>query len=184
MSQPEIATLGGGCFWCLEAVYLEMAGVLSVAPGYMGGHVANPSYEQVCMGKTGHAEVARVAFDPSVTSFAEVLDVFFEIHDPTTRDRQGNDTGPQYRSVIFFHSPEQEGAARKAILALDRSGHFDAPVVTEIQPAGEFYPAEDYHREYFRRNPGQPYCRFVVAPKVAKFHRKFAAVRKKPGSGV
>ncbi len=161
----EITTLGGGCFWCLEAVYQQMEGVRSVRSGYMGGHRPNPTYEEVCGGRTGHAEVVQLTFDPEVTSFAEILEVFFTIHDPTTRDRQGNDSGPQYRSVIFYHSEQQRATAEQTIRG---------PMVTEVQPAAEFYPAEDYHQEYFRNNPGQPYCSYVVRPKVDKFRQKFA----------
>lgn len=163
----EITTLGGGCFWCLEAVFDEMEGVLSVESGYMGGHVDNPSYQAVCTGRTGHVEVVQVTFDPAVTSFREILEVFFSIHDPTSRDRQGNDAGPQYRSVIFTHSDEQKAVAEEMIKELGPA------VVTEVRPATTFYQAEDYHQEYFRKNPDQGYCAFVVAPKVKKFRSKF-----------
>jgi peptide-methionine (S)-S-oxide reductase len=163
----ETATLGGGCFWCLEAVYEGMRGVDSVVSGYMGGHVEAPSYEEVCGGDTGHAEVVQVRFDPAVTTYRELLEVFFSIHDPTTLNRQGNDAGPQYRSVIFFHSPEQETAAREMI------GELGPDVVTQVTPAAAFFPAENYHQQYFRRNGHQPYCLFVVAPKVGKFRHKF-----------
>jgi peptide-methionine (S)-S-oxide reductase len=169
----EIVTLGGGCFWCLEAVFDQMEGVLSVESGYMGGKTANPTYQQVCAGKTGHAEVVQVAFDPGVTSLREILDVFFAIHDPTTLNRQGNDVGTQYRSAIFYHSPEQKSVAEVAIRELKVK-----PVVTEISPATDFYRAEDYHQEYFQNNSYQPYCQFVVAPKVEKFRSKFSAKRK------
>ena len=163
----EITTLGGGCFWCLEAVFDDMKGVLSVESGYMGGHVDNPSYQAVCTGRTGHVEVVQVTFDPAVTSFREILEVFFSIHDPTSRDRQGNDSGPQYRSVIFTHSEAQKATAAEMIRELGPA------VVTEVRPAEKFYQAEDYHQEYFRKNPNQGYCAFVVAPKVKKFRAHF-----------
>ncbi len=169
----EIATLAGGCFWCLEAVYDSLRGVASVESGYMGGAVANPSYEEVCGGETGHAEVVRITFDPAELRFRELLDVFFEIHDPTTLNRQGNDTGTQYRSAIFYHSPEQKEEAERAIR--DWSGHFADPIVTEVTPAETFWIAEDYHQEYFANHPYKPYCAFVVSPKVAKFRKKFPA---------
>jgi peptide-methionine (S)-S-oxide reductase len=169
----ETATLAGGCFWCLEAVYDELEGVESVVSGYMGGRTANPSYEDVCSGRTGHAEVVQVVFDPAKVSFRELLEVFFVIHDPTTLDRQGNDVGTQYRSAVFYHSPEQKAAAEEVIARLGAAKVYDDPIVTEIAPASAFYPAEDYHQEYFRRNPGQPYCAFVVKPKVAKFRKHF-----------
>ena len=172
-SGVEIATLGGGCFWCLEAVYDQMKGVHSVESGYMGGHTANPSYADVCSGETGHAEVVRIAFDPKAASYADLLNVFFVIHDPTTLNRQGNDEGTQYRSVIFYHSPEQKRVAEQVMEELSRRKLYDDPIVTEVSPAGAFYPAEDYHQEYFQRNPRQPYCQFVVAPKVAKFRKSF-----------
>lgn len=171
----ETATLGGGCFWCLEAVYDRMEGVLGVESGYMGGHVPNPSYRQVCEGNTGHAEVVQVEFDPAVTSFREILDVFFTIHDPTTPNRQGNDVGPQYRSVIFYHSPAQRETAQAAIRDLEAQGVWGRPIVTEVREAAAFYPAEDYHRDYYANNPRQPYCLFVIDPKVRKFREKFAA---------
>jgi peptide-methionine (S)-S-oxide reductase len=169
----EIATLAGGCFWCLEAVYDEMKGVDSVESGYMGGQTLNPTYEDVCTGRTGHAEVIRIEFDPAVVSFAELLEVFFVIHDPTTLNRQGNDAGTQYRSAIFFHSPEQEKTARDIIARMDGAKLWSNPIVTEVSPAVTYYPAEQYHQEYFVRNPGQGYCSFVVAPKVAKFRKHF-----------
>jgi len=175
MSTQEIATLGGGCFWCLEAVYDQMEGVLSVESGYMGGTVPNPSYQAVCTGTTGHVEVARVTFDPAITTFREILEVFFSIHDPTSLDRQGNDTGPQYRSVIFYHSDEQKTAAEQIIRELESEGVWRDPIVTELRPASTFYVAEDYHQEYFAHNPRQPYCAFVVAPKVRKFREHFAS---------
>ncbi len=171
----EIVTLGGGCFWCLEAVYDRMEGVLSVESGYMGGSLPNPSYQAVCTGATGHVEVVQVTFDSDVTSFREILEVFFAIHDPTSLDRQGNDAGTQYRSVIFYHSPEQESVARQVIQELNSEGVWPDPIVTELRPATTFYIAEDYHQEYFANNPRQPYCAFVVAPKVKKFREHFAS---------
>lgn len=172
-SRLETTTLAGGCFWCVEAVFDELRGVDSVVSGYIGGDVANPSYEAVCSGTTGHAEAVRVAFDPTVVTFREVLEIFFTVHDPTTRNRQGADVGTQYRSAIFYHTPEQRETAEATVRALDGEKIWDAPIVTEIAPLSEFYPAEDYHQKYFRNNPGQGYCRAVVAPKVAKFRQKF-----------
>jgi peptide-methionine (S)-S-oxide reductase len=169
-------TLAGGCFWCLEAVYEEMRGVTRVQSGYMGGSVPRPTYQQVCGGRTGHAEVVRVEFDPDLIGIRDVLEVFFAIHDPTTRDRQGNDVGPQYRSAIFYHSDEQRRVAEEIVREFAAEKVFADPIVTEIQPAGEFWPAEDYHNEYFRRNPALPYCSYAVAPKVNKFRKKFAAM--------
>ena len=169
----ETATLGGGCFWCLEAVYELMEGVESVRSGYSGGARPNPTYEQVCSGATGHAEVVQVCFDPSVTSYEEILHVFFSIHDPTTPDRQGNDVGTQYRSVIFYDSKEQKDTAEKVIEELNQAGVFSARVVTQLVPLETFYPAENYHQEYFRQNPDQAYCRYVVDPKVAKFRTQY-----------
>jgi peptide-methionine (S)-S-oxide reductase len=174
MMGQEITTLGGGCFWCLEAVYDEMRGVLSVESGYMGGKRPNPTYEQVCSGATGHIEVVQVSFDPDVTSYRDILDVFFAIHDPTSRDRQGNDVGSQYRSVIFYHSEDQRGIAEETIRGLGESGAFAGPIVTELRPVSDFYRAENYHQEYFRNNPNQPYCSYVVAPKVGKFRKQYA----------
>jgi peptide-methionine (S)-S-oxide reductase len=175
----EVATLGGGCFWCLEAVYDDTQGVESVESGYMGGRTRNPSYRDVCSGDTGHAEVARVTFDPKAISFREILGIFFVIHDPTTPNRQGNDVGTQYRSVIFYHSPEQQRIAQDLIAELAREGVYDTPIVTEVAPAEDFWIAEDYHQEYFKNNPAQPYCRAVVAPKVQKFRKHFLAKVKK-----
>ncbi len=172
-SMSEIATLGGGCFWCLEAVYRELRGVELVVSGYAGGERPNPTYDQVCSGATGHAEVTQITFDPAVISYRDLLDVFFTIHDPTTLNRQGNDVGTQYRSVIFYHSAAQEQTAREAIAQLQRDDLWGAPVVTELTAAPTFYPAEEYHQEYFERNPRQPYCQFIVAPKVAKARAKF-----------
>ena len=175
MPTQEIATLGGGCFWCLEAVYDEMEGVLSVESGYMGGHVVNPDYHAVCTGRTGHIEVVQVTFDPSIASYRDILEVFFAIHDPTSMNRQGNDTGPQYRSAIFYHSEEQRRIAQEMIAEVDREEPGGRPVVTEVRPAETFYIAEDYHQNYFRNHPGQTYCAYVVSPKVRKFREKFAA---------
>jgi len=175
----EIATLAGGCFWCLEAVFDEMKGVESVESGYMGGRTNNPTYEEVCSGETGHAEVTRLSFDPEVVSFREILEVFFVIHDPTTLNRQGNDAGTQYRSAIFYHSAEQKSAAEQVIANLESARIYDDPIVTEVVPASQFYVAEDYHQEYFKRNPGQPYCAYVVRPKVAKFRKHFLEKLKK-----
>jgi len=169
----EIATLAGGCFWCLEAVYDQMKGVESVESGYMGGRDANPTYTDVCSGETGHAEVVRVTFDPKVVSYKDLLNVFFVIHDPTTLNRQGNDEGTQYRSEIFYHSAEQKRIAEQVIAELSAQGVYDDPIVTKVSPAAAFYLAEGYHQEYFQRNPQQPYCQFVVAPKVAKFRKTF-----------
>jgi peptide-methionine (S)-S-oxide reductase len=175
----EVATLGGGCFWCLEAVFDNLRGVRSVESGYSGGAMPDPSYRQICEGETGHAEVVRVTFDPAVITFAEILEVFFAIHDPTTLNRQGNDAGTQYRSVIFYHSPEQKAAAERMIVALTKQRAYRDPIVTEIVPARPFYPAEDYHQEYFERNGTQPYCQYVVAPKMKKFRSAFAAKLKR-----
>jgi peptide-methionine (S)-S-oxide reductase len=172
--QQETATFGGGCFWCLEAVFEQLRGVMKVESGYAGGHIPNPTYPQVCSGATGHAEVVRVTFDPDVISFRAILDVFFATHDPTTLNRQGADVGTQYRSVIFYQSPEQKTAAETRIAELNAEGIFDGPIVTEVLPFREFYKAEEYHQEYFRQNPGQGYCRAVISPKVAKFRKRFA----------
>jgi peptide-methionine (S)-S-oxide reductase len=175
----EIATLAGGCFWCLEAVFDELKGVESVESGYMGGKNANPTYQEVCGGDTGHAEVVQLTFDPKAASFKEILEVFFVIHDPTTLNRQGNDAGTQYRSAIFCHSPEQKAAADQVIANLNAAKIYDDPIVTEVAPASVFYIAEDYHQEYFRRNPYQSYCTYVVKPKVAKFRKHFLERLKK-----
>ena len=175
----EVATLGGGCFWCLEAVYDDLAGVESVESGYMGGRNPNPTYEDVCSGDTGHAEVVRVTFDPKAISFREILEVFFVIHDPTTLNRQGNDAGTQYRSAIFHHSPEQKQTAGEVIAELAREKVYDDPIVTELTPAVDLWAAERHHQEYFSRNPGQSYCMWVVAPKVQKFRKHFLAKVKK-----
>lgn len=169
----EVATLAGGCFWCLEAVFESVRGVDSVKSGYAGGHVPDPTYEQVCTGTTGHAEVVQIAFDPGAVSYAQLLDIFFAIHDPTTLNRQGGDVGTQYRSAIFTHSDEQRAAAERKIEELGRDGPWDDPIVTEIEALEAFYPAEVYHDTYFRRNPSQPYCRVVIDPKVQAFRRRF-----------
>ena len=175
----EIATLGGGCFWCLEAVFDDLQGVDSVESGYMGGHLSDPTYADVCGGGTGHAEVVQIRFDPRQTSFGEILDVFFVIHDPTTRNRQGNDVGTQYRSVIFHHSPEQKALAEDTIRKFGDAGLWRDPIVTEVVPANRFYVAEADHQEYYRRNPYQPYCMMVVEPKVVKFRKRFLGKLKK-----
>jgi peptide-methionine (S)-S-oxide reductase len=173
--RTELATLGGGCFWCLEAVFRELRGVSRVVSGYAGGSVPHPTYEAVCTGRTGHAEVVQVSFDPAVISFRDLLEVFFTIHDPTTLDRQGADTGSQYRSVVFCHGPEQERITRETMREIEGAGLWGAPLVTEVAPLTAFYPAEAYHQEYFERNPGQAYCRAVIAPKVAKFRARHLA---------
>ena len=180
MANREVITLGGGCFWCLEAVYRETEGVDSAVSGYMGGASANPTYKQVCSGTTGHVEVVQVTFDPQVISARDVLEIFFVIHDPTTLNSQGNDHGTQYRSVIFYHSPEQQAAAAAIIDELTRENAYGRPIVTAIEPASAFYRAEEYHQDYFANNPYQPYCAYVVAPKVQKFRKKFADRRKVP----
>jgi peptide-methionine (S)-S-oxide reductase len=169
------ATLAGGCFWCIESVFNRLRGVESAVSGYMGGHTLNPTYEAICNGDTGHAEVVQVTFDPDVISYRELLDVFFTLHDPTQLNRQGNDVGTQYRSAIFWHTPEQKAEAEAVIAELNASKQFGAPIVTEVAEATTFYPAEDYHQGYFEQNPNQPYCQFVVAPKVEKAKAKFAA---------
>jgi peptide-methionine (S)-S-oxide reductase len=175
----EVATLAGGCFWCLDAVYRDLRGVEKVESGYAGGTTVNPSYEQVCAGRTGHAEVVQVSFDPATITYRDLLDVFFSIHDPTTLNRQGGDVGTQYRSAIFYHSPEQRETAEQTIRELEAEGLWDGPVVTEVTALTNFYPAESYHQDYFSRNPYQPYCAAVIAPKVAKFRaRNFARLSK------
>ena len=170
----QIATLAGGCFWCLEAVYDRLEGVESVESGYMGGHTPRPTYREVCEGDSGHAEVVQVTFDPQVLSYRDILEVFFAIHDPTTLNRQGNDVGTQYRSAIFYHSPEQKAQAEAIIAELTAEKAFPGRIVTEVVPVEQFHMAEKYHQEYFENNPNQPYCQVVVAPKVAKFRAKFA----------
>ncbi|MDG6994467.1 MAG: peptide-methionine (S)-S-oxide reductase MsrA [Nitrososphaerota archaeon] len=169
----ELATLGGGCFWCVEAVFSELRGIEKVESGYSGGTVLYPSYEEVCTGDTSHAEVVQLSFDPTVISYREILDVFFSVHDPTTLNRQGPDVGTQYRSVIFFHNPEQKLAAEDVIKHIQQSGIWDDQIVTRVEPYKAFYKAEDYHQQYFKSNPNQPYCRAVIAPKVAKFRKHY-----------
>ena len=171
--EREVATLGGGCFWCLDSIYRQLKGVESVVSGYAGGTKPNPSYREVCGGNTGHAEVVQITFDPSQISYRDLLDVFFTIHDPTTQDRQGGDVGPQYRSIILTHSDEQARIARETIADVTAEGVWDDPIVTHVQPLTTFYPAESYHQDYFANNPNQPYCQVVIAPKVAKFRRKY-----------
>lgn len=170
----ELATLGGGCFWCLEAVFEQVEGVSAVRSGYAGGTTRNPTYEQVCSGRTGHAEVVQVTFDPRKISYREILEVFFGIHDPTTLNRQGADVGTQYRSAIFTHSPEQDQVARRLVAELSENEFSGVSIVTEITPLDEFYAAEGYHDQYYRTNPNQPYCRVVIGPKLAKFRQRFA----------
>src|SRR5262245_41945836 len=174
-AKHETATLAGGCFWCLEAVYDQMKGVVSVESGYIGGHTSNPTYEAVCSGRTGHAEAVRITFDPAIVSFRELLEVFFVIHDPTTLNRQGHDVGTQYRSAIFYHSVEQKQIAEEVIQRLTKEQIYPNPLVTEVVPAGTWYEAEPYHQEYFARNPFQGYCSAVVGPKVIKFRKQFAS---------
>jgi len=174
VTTPSLATLGGGCFWCLEAVYQQLDGVERVVSGYAGGHVENPTYEQVCGKKTGHAEVVQLTFDPARVSYRDLLEVFFTIHDPTTMDRQGNDVGPQYRSVIFYHDDDQRRTAEAIIAELTAEHAFDMPIVTEVQPLSRFYGAEEYHQNYYVQNSSQPYCAYVISPKLAKFRKKFA----------
>ena len=169
----ETATLAGGCFWCLEAAFLELKGVESVESGYAGGHLPDPTYEQVCGGDTGHAEVVQVTLDPSVISYRELLEIFFTIHDPTTLNRQGADAGTQYRSAIFFHSPAQHATAEEVIAALEAEHVWNGRIVTQVVPYETFYPAEEYHRDYYRRNPNQGYCRVVIAPKVSKLRKAY-----------
>lgn len=169
------ATLGGGCFWCLEAVYQELEGVSRIVSGYAGGHVPNPSYEAVCSGGTGHAEVVQLTFDPEKVSYRDLLEVFFAIHDPTTKDRQGNDVGPQYRSIILTHDEEQHRVAEQVMAELAEQRALDAPIVTEVKPLEVFYPAEAYHQDYYRQHRSQPYCAFVISPKLAKFRKRFAS---------
>jgi peptide-methionine (S)-S-oxide reductase len=172
-NETQTATLGGGCFWCLEAVYDELKGVVEVVSGYSGGRRPNPSYEQVCSGATGHAEVVQVTFDPAQVSYRDILNVFFTIHDPTTLNRQGADIGTQYRSVIFYHNPAQKATAEQVIAELEAQKLWDGPIVTQVAALEAFYPAEGYHQEYYARNPEQAYCQFVVAPKVAKFRKQY-----------
>jgi len=173
VNEREVATLGGGCFWCLDAVYRQLRGVEKVVSGYAGGAKPNPTYKEICGGNTGHAEVVQITYDPSVISYRDLLDVFFTIHDPTTRDRQGADIGPQYRSIILTNSDDQARIAREAIAEVTAEHLYDDPLVTEVEPLTTFYPAEQYHQDYFTNNSRQPYCAAVIAPKVAKFRRKF-----------
>ena len=170
----EIATLGGGCFWCLETLYLDLEGVHRVQSGYSGGSLSSPTYEEVCAGTTGHAEVVQVEFDPTIITYREILEVFFAMHDPTTLNRQGADVGTQYRSAVFIHSPEQEAQAHASIAEVEAEGVWDGSIVTEITSFSEFFPAGDYHEDYFRKNSSQPYCQAVINPKVAKFRARFA----------
>ena len=175
MNEPtrETTTLGGGCFWCLDAAFRQLEGVEKIESGYAGGRTANPTYRDVCTGTTGHAEVVQVTFDPSVISFRDLLGVFFTIHDPTTRDRQGADVGPQYRSIVLYHTPQQRDIAEQVIDELNRSRVWDNPIVTELVPMTAFYPAERYHQDYYANNPSQPYCQVVIAPKVAKVRKAY-----------
>jgi peptide-methionine (S)-S-oxide reductase len=175
----EQATLAGGCFWCLEAVFLELRGVERIESGYAGGHLPSPTYEQVCSGATGHAEVVQVTFDPAVIPFRDLLRIFFTLHDPTTLNRQGADVGTQYRSAIFYHSPEQQAQAAEAITEIAAAGIWKDRIVTQVVPLDVFYPAEEYHRDYYRQNPGQGYCQFVIAPKVAKLRKLYFEKLKK-----
>lgn len=176
----ETATLGGGCFWCTEAVYKEMKGVVKVVPGYSGGHIKNPAYREVTSGRTGHAEVVQITFDTQVASFSDILEVFFMTHDPTTLNRQGNDVGTQYRSAVFYHNDDQKQTAEKVIDLFEKENVYDDPIVTEVTQFDAFYLAEDYHHNYFARNKNQPYCQFVVAPKVEKFKKVFKEKLKSP----
>ena len=171
MAKSEIATLGGGCFWCVEAVFQRIDGVISVKPGYAGGNVKNPTYKQICTGNTGHAEVAKIEFDPSKITYSQILNVFWQSHDPTTLNRQGNDVGTQYRSVIFFHNESQEKIAKKSKIDANESGYWDNEIVTEITLLNNYYDAEDYHDNYYNENPNQPYCLFVIKPKLDKLEK-------------
>jgi peptide-methionine (S)-S-oxide reductase len=175
----EIATLAGGCFWCLEAVFTELSGVEKVESGYSGGHVSKPSYQQVCLGTTGHAEVVQITFDPNIISFKDLLEIFFTIHNPTTLNRQGADVGTQYRSAIFYHTQEQKEITEQVIQEVNTAKIWDAPIVTEVAPFTAFYPAEEYHQEYYKRNPEQPYCRAVITPKVEELRKQYRAKLKK-----
>jgi peptide-methionine (S)-S-oxide reductase len=169
----EVATLAGGCFWCVEAVFSIIRGVEKIEPGYTGGSVPNPSYEQVSSGTTGHAEAAQITFDPSVISFREILEIFFASHDPTTLNRQGPDVGTQYRSAIFYHNEEQKTTAEEVIAELEKEGIWDSPIVTQVEPLKVFYKAETYHKDYYKKHPNQPYCQAVIAPKLAKLQHRF-----------
>lgn len=179
MATTELATLGGGCFWCLDAVYRDLRGVASVVSGYAGGHVPNPTYEQVCGKRTGHAEVVQIAYDPAEVSYADLLRIFFTIHDPTTKDRQGNDVGPQYRSVIYTHGPEQDRIAREIMAEVTAQKMWHAPLVTELAPLDVFWPGEAEHQDYFARTPWSGYCQVIIAPKVAKFRKAYSDRLKK-----
>ena len=172
MAKSEIATLGGGCFWCVEAVFQRIDGVISVKPGYAGGNVKNPTYKQICTGNTGHAEVAKIEFDPSKITYSQILNVFWQSHDPTTLNRQGNDVGTQYRSVIFFHNESQREIAKKSKIDAEESGYWDDEIVTEITLLNNYYDAEDYHDNYYNDNPNQPYCLFVIKPKLDKLEKQ------------
>ena len=172
MAKSEIATLGGGCFWCVEAVFQRIEGVISVKPGYAGGNVKNPTYKQICTGNTGHAEVAKIEFDTSKITYSQILNVFWQSHDPTTLNRQGNDVGTQYRSVIFFHNERQEEIAKKSKVDADKSGYWDNEIVTEVTLLNNYYDAEDYHDNYYNNNPNQPYCLFVIKPKLDKLEKQ------------
>ena len=172
MAKSEIATLGGGCFWCVEAVFQRVEGIISVRPGYAGGNVKNPTYKQICTGNTGHAEVAKIEFDPSKITYSQILNVFWQSHDPTTLNRQGNDVGTQYRSVIFFHNERQEEIAKKSKIDADKSGYWDNEIVTEVILLNNYYDAEDYHDNYYSNNPNQPYCLFVIKPKLDKLEKQ------------
>ena len=172
MAKSEIATLGGGCFWCVEAVFQRVEGVISVKPGYAGGNVKNPTYKQICTGNTGHAEVAKIEFDPSKITYSQILNVFWQSHDPTTLNRQGNDVGTQYRSVIFFHNERQEEIAKKSKIDADKSGYWDNEIVTEVTLLNNYYDAEDYHDNYYSNNPNQPYCLFVIKPNLDKLEKQ------------
>lgn len=174
LKQMEVATLGGGCFWCTEAVFSGIDGVMTVEPGYSGGKLQNPTYEQVSTGTTGHAEVVQITFDPKAISFREILEIFFTVHNPTTLNRQGADVGTQYRSVIFYHTREQKRTAQTLIEELDNAKVYNAPIVTQIEPFKEFHPAEDYHKDYFKRHPEQPYCRLIITPKLVKLRQHIA----------
>ncbi|MGC9345102.1 MAG: peptide-methionine (S)-S-oxide reductase MsrA [Bacteroidales bacterium] len=173
--KEELATFGGGCFWCTEAVFEELEGVIDVVSGYAGGTVVNPSYREVTTGRTGHAEVIQISFDPGITGFEELLEVFFKTHDPTTLNRQGADVGTQYRSIIFYHSPEQKRLAEYKIESLDKAGVFDSPIVTQVEKYEHFYLAEDYHQDYFKKNPDQAYCSYVIKPKLKKMRKDFSS---------
>lgn len=175
MIKNEFAIFGTGCFWCTEAIFKELRGVISVMPGYAGGTAVNPTYEQVCTGLTGHAEVARIEFDPKAISYSDLLEIFWNVHDPTSLNRQGNDVGTQYRSIILAISPAQKEAAERSLQAATRSGQFGKPIVTDIQPLNEFYPAEDYHRDYYALHQNQPYCRLVISPKLMHLRQEFKA---------